>query len=190
VCVADGGPASSDVEEPVGRGGGKGSDQLKNLTPKESARAFLKAKPKCESAINDAAAKKGKGSISDALTRVSFLDANDLRASVLGQSLRDLKFPETGDEKEMNSSLNSHVGTFGKDDAITNYANHTIYYGSTWVTDHSLNPVDSTIVHELLHDLFQGDHKVVADALGLSTEGDDIVISRRITVWLDGGCKN
>jgi len=55
--------------------------------------------------------------------------------------------------------------------------------------EHSMMPVDSTIVHELLHDLFQTDHKGIADALGLSTEGSEKEISRRIDTWLNEGCK-
>jgi hypothetical protein len=45
------------------------------------------------------------------------------------------------------------------------------------------------MVHEALHDLFQGNHKKVAEKLGLSTADSDAEISRRITNWLDGGCK-
>lgn len=104
-----------------------------------------------------------------------------------------LGFPETGNEKEMNSSLGQHVGLFPdkkwKGIALTNPTNHTIYLSGIWYTDNSIKPVDSTTTHEALHDLFQGDHKKVAEALGLSTEGSEKDISKRIDAWLDGGCK-
>lgn len=176
-----------------GKSPGPAGQVIKNLTPKDSAKEFLKAKPDCEKAINDAAAKKGVGTLAQSLKRVTFIDANDLPPTELQKTLRALGFPETGSETEMTSTLDEHVGPNRrrpwKGDALTNPANHRIYLSSDWYIDHSIKPVDSIIVHEVLHDLFQGDHKKVAEALNLSTEGDEKAISKRIDDWLDGGCK-
>ncbi len=178
---------------PLDPPGGSTDQTLTNLTPKESAKAFLKKFPGCETAINKAAEKAGLGTIRQALDRVTFIDAADLSDAELGKSLRQLGFPETGSEDEMTSTLGQHVGLFPdkrwKDVGITNFANHKVYLSSIWYENYSTKPADSITVHEVLHDLFQGDHTAVAQALGLSTEGGDTATSRRITAWLDGGCK-
>ena len=186
-CV-DGGGGGGSLDSDPGRGSG---GQLKNLTPKDSAKAFLEDKPKCEKKINEAAKKAGFGKIRDTLKGLTFLNAtlaDDVSDATLDMTLRELKFPTWLSEAELNSKLSSHVGIFPKDIALINPTTHTVYLSSLW-DNHSIKPIDSIIVHEALHDLFQGDHKKVAEKLGLSTDGTDTEISDRISAWLDNGCK-
>jgi RHS repeat-associated protein len=206
VCLLSGntskvgeGPGSGEA-----RGGGdkpKKRNPPRNITEKAKKwlEGFLKSNPECEVAINSAAEEGGFSNISSAFNRTRFLDARDSTAL-------DALMSTLGDTGPLSSltTLGQLFFVGSGFHAYTISETNTVYLGyGFFASDFDKN---WGTMHELLHELFDGDHIAIAEGLGLSMpgppgvgwyHGDDLLLQGLhnsiaadvVDTYLKGGCK-
>jgi hypothetical protein len=161
-------------------------EKPKDLDAKQKKDRFLEENPDCETAIDLASIAAG------GLGRISEIDATFINATdedLLNTTLAELKFPPgftTG-----SAPLFIWIGKDGLGLAITNWDTNEIYLGPDYYAD-TPKEQSITVIHELLHGLFNGNHVLIAEKLGLSDNGkpykNDTDASRAISEFLRQGC--
>lgn len=161
---------------------------------------FLQDHPNCQDVIDLAAQEAGSlANFSQLMdTPEIFVDTTN-NPGLLSLSLGQLGFPSNEfTEQQLMLPL---AAAFAAQDggrrpaAFTNDATGVIYFGPGAITSGGVP--DRTIVHEMLHSIFRGDHADVANRLGLKnpngaafTDDQDELGRSAVNDWLDAGCPN
>jgi RHS repeat-associated protein len=154
---------------------------------------FFDNHPDCQGNIDLAAQENGESE--NASTLMNELDkfVDTTGSDDLGKTLGALGFPAV-----MGSDLSETLGYQFSDRgaaAITNFASGTMYFMPGFFARYANDPgyTDRTVLHEMLHSIFQEGHLEIARDLGLKdangnnfTDGD--AARQAINNWLDSGC--